>query len=103
MKILSSGQIREADAQTIVNEPIASIDLMERASLACFNWIVSKYDDNKTKFNVICGQGNNGGDGLAIARMLNEAGYQVTVYILALKEKGTPDFDENLARFCIKI
>ncbi|NQY08946.1 MAG: NAD(P)H-hydrate dehydratase [Flavobacteriales bacterium] len=98
MKILSSEQIREADAYTIANEPIASIDLMERASLACYVWLNKKYPNINTNFHVVCGQGNNAGDGLVIARMLIVAGYPVTVYLLRLKEKGAPDYEENLSR-----
>ncbi len=97
MKILSSEQIREADAYTIENEPIASIDLMERASKACFNWIKSNFKKRK-KVQVFCGMGNNGGDGLAIARMLGGTGYDVTVFIIKHTKKGSEDFQINEAR-----
>jgi len=43
MKILSVSQIREADAYTIANEPISSVDLMERAATKCFQWIQLNY------------------------------------------------------------
>ena len=46
MKILSAEKIREADAYTIENEPIKSIDLMERAAQAFVNWFVKEYDSN---------------------------------------------------------
>ena len=67
VKILSVEQIRSLDAYTIQHEPISSIDLMERASRIVFNWLSSKYNADTT-FSVFCGQGNNGGDGLVIAR-----------------------------------
>lgn len=97
MKILSAAQIREWDQYTIRHEPIASIDLMERAAAACFNWL----DENGwlvSRFAVYCGKGNNGGDGLAIARMLAERGCTVAVHILEFGHKGTDDFQINLAK-----
>ncbi|HNX06910.1 MAG TPA: NAD(P)H-hydrate epimerase, partial [Bacteroidales bacterium] len=62
MKILTSQQVREADAYTIANEPIASVDLMERAADKCFNWLVQHYGKNRN-YKIFCGTGNNGGDG----------------------------------------
>ncbi len=98
MKILTSKQIREVDTYTIENEPIASIDLMERASKSCYNWIKRNFKKNK-KVCVFCGIGNNGGDGLAIARMLGGTGFNVTVHILKHTNKdGSDDFQINEAR-----
>ncbi|MEP5612520.1 MAG: NAD(P)H-hydrate dehydratase [Cyclobacteriaceae bacterium] len=93
MKILSSSQIRAADQFTIENEPISSIDLMERASRA----FVTKFSEifpDKNPVTVLCGTGNNGGDGLAIGRMLREEDWEVTIFVLG--EKGSPDFESNL-------
>lgn len=97
MKILSAAQIKELDAYTITNEPIASIDLMERAAIACFNWITERYT-TQTPFTVFCGLGNNGGDGLAIARMLSAKNYQVNVFVIRYSDKQSADFDINYAR-----
>lgn len=97
MKILSSEQIREADAYTIKNEPISSIDLMERASEAFTVWFVQHFDKSKP-VNVICGPGNNGGDGLAVSRMLIQKGFEMKVYIVHKKDKGSDDFETNLSR-----
>lgn len=94
MKILTAQQTREADAYTIKNEPIKSIDLMERASQKCVDWLINKYESS-TNFTVFCGVGNNGGDGLAIARMLQENGYAVTLYVVHFSNKHTTDFDVN--------
>ena len=69
MKILSAEEIRLWDQFTIQNEPISSIDLMERAAIACVDWLLKKYPDAPS-FGIFCGKGNNGGDGLAIARLL---------------------------------
>ena len=71
MKIFTSEQVRKIDAYTIKNEPVASIDLMERASVQLASWI-SEVFDNSLKFVFLVGPGNNGGDGLAVARMLME-------------------------------
>lgn len=97
MKILSVSQIREADAFTIAHEPIASIDLMERAARACYYWFHERISRHQ-KIAIICGMGNNGGDGLALARMLSSAGYKISVYIIAHSAKQSPDFKENKAR-----
>lgn len=97
MKLLSAEQIRERDAFTIKNEPIKSVDLMERAALRCVEWL-SRHFSQEVDFEVFCGIGNNGGDGLAIARMLSEKGHKVSVSILKLKDKGSADFEENLKR-----
>jgi NAD(P)H-hydrate epimerase len=97
MNIYSATDIRAWDEYTILHEPIASIDLMERASLACFQWLL-KYRNTEASFTIFCGKGNNGGDGLAIARLLAESDHTVTVYILEFGHKGTDDFQTNLAR-----
>jgi len=94
MKILTAQQTREADAYTIKNEPIKSIDLMERAAQKCAEWLISKYDLHNT-FSIFCGVGNNGGDGLAISRLLKKQGYQFQLYIVQFSEKHTLDFDIN--------
>lgn len=78
-KIATSGQIREADAFTIENEPIASIDLMLRAAEQLRNNIINRYTKNSS-FQLFCGPGNNGGDGFALAILLLESGYQVEVF-----------------------
>lgn len=95
MKILSAQQIKEADKATIENEPIASIDLMERAATACFDWIMECFVAEQ-HFAIVCGTGNNGGDGLAIARMLIAAGKQVQVFIVGDAANGSADFTINL-------
>lgn len=97
MKILSAAEIREWDQYTIQHEPVTSIGLMERASLACTNWIMENFPE-ASSFSIYCGKGNNGGDGLAIARMLVQHRYKVTVHILEFGHKGTDDFQTNLAR-----
>ena len=97
MKIFSASQVKEWDAYTIKNEPIASIDLMERAATACCKWLIGK-NFGQHNFRIFCGKGNNGGDGLAIARLLIEHRCNVTIYILEFGNKGTADFQNNLER-----
>lgn len=97
MYILSAQEIREWDQYTIDHEPISSIDLMERAAKSCVAWMETRQWENKS-FKIFCGKGNNGGDGLAIARLLLEKGYSVSVYLLEFGKPGTDDFQTNLVR-----
>ncbi|HEY0655216.1 MAG TPA: NAD(P)H-hydrate dehydratase [Chryseosolibacter sp.] len=97
IKILSGQQIRNLDQYTIEHEPISSIDLMERASREFVNWFVQRFDATK-KIGIVCGTGNNGGDGVAIARMLLDWGYPVKVWIVRGKVAETNDFKINLGR-----
>lgn len=96
MKILSAAQIRQWDEYTIKNEPINSFQLMQRASAQCTQWIIrNKFSTRPIK--IICGKGNNGGDGLAMAGQLIELGILPEVYILEFGAAGTNDFQQNLA------
>ena len=97
MKLFSVAQIREADQFTIEHEPISSIDLMERASVAVVEWLEDKFD-RTTEFIVVCGIGNNGADGLAITRLLLEKKYNVTSIVLNHSENKSPDFKINYER-----
>ena len=97
MKILPVEKIREADAYTIKNEPIASIDLMERAAGKIYKWL-KKRVNKKSKIIVFAGPGNNGGDGLAVARMLSKDKYNVEVFIVKFTDKTSEDFRTNLER-----
>ena len=80
MKIFTSAQIKELDRYTVEHEPIPSIDLMERAAKALTRAITDTWN-NATPVVVFAGPGNNGGDALAVARMLGELNYQVSVYL----------------------
>jgi NAD(P)H-hydrate epimerase len=97
MKILNAGQIREWDQFTIEHEPVSSIDLMERAAAECVRWIEENINSN-SPFIIFCGKGNNGGDGLGVARMLSQHEYPVCIYILEFGHLGTEDFQINLER-----
>ncbi|MCF6352613.1 MAG: NAD(P)H-hydrate dehydratase [Cyclobacteriaceae bacterium] len=97
MQILSAEQTRKADAYTITHEPIKSIDLMERASQAFMDWFALHYTPEKNIL-VVAGAGNNGGDALAIARLLYKKNYQVQVYLASPQSHGSEDYRSNLKR-----
>ena len=131
MKILSAEQIRMADRHTIEHEPVASIDLMERATAACTKWILNSgsiphskknsfrfpspsgegvplfagrmrlrgvQSEAKTKVKIFCGTGSNGGDGLAIARMLLKKNIAAAAFIVPLGNLPSKDFLKNKIR-----
>ncbi len=98
MKIFSKKQIYNADKFTLKDQNIESIELMERASLALFNWLHSRLEGKPLKINLFCGIGNNGGDGLALARHLWEHGYAFKVYIVNYSENRSEDFLSNLKK-----
>lgn len=102
MKVLNVEQIRALDVYTIQKEPVASIDLMERASQAFVNWFVSLYNSQKSIL-IYCGTGNNGGDGLAIARLLFSQGYAVSICIIGNDAKGSADFKKNKKRLSSEV
>lgn len=97
MKLFKASQIRELDQFTIVNEPISSIELMERASIKLFRVFKMRY---KRQSNVIvfAGPGNNGGDGLALARLLLNDDYNVQVFLCTKPDKLSPDCRSNYDR-----
>ncbi len=91
MKVFSTKQIAEIDKYTIDNEPISDIGLMERASWQIAKWIFQNVPADK-KLAFFAGPGNNGGDALAVARMVGEKNYPVKVYQLSFGKglKGPP-------------
>ncbi|WP_210462136.1 NAD(P)H-hydrate dehydratase [Rufibacter roseolus] len=97
MKILTAAQTRAADAYTIAQEPISPLDLMERAAGALVQWLEGKYSP-ETPFYIFCGPGNNGGDGLAAARLLHHDGYDVQVFLPEAAQNHSADFTQNLER-----
>ena len=96
MKILSAEQLRAADAFTIENEPISSLQLMERASKAFVSCFMQHFDKSHS-IHVICGSGNNGGDGVVIGRMLKEQGYQAHTTVI-LTESPSADLMAQIKR-----
>lgn len=98
MKIFTGAQIYEADKFTIEKQQITSDELMERVAIQIFNWLNVRLKGAQPKIHLFCGIGNNGGDGLAVARHLQEHGYNIVVYIVDYNEKRTADFLTNLKR-----
>ncbi len=96
MKIFPTSSIRQLDAYTIEHEPIDSWALMERAAKAVAQEIMSQWPDkNDTRFVVFAGPGNNGGDALAVARLLSAQGYKPVVYLFNTTGKLSPDCEAN--------
>ncbi|MAD97439.1 MAG: bifunctional ADP-dependent NAD(P)H-hydrate dehydratase/NAD(P)H-hydrate epimerase [Flavobacteriaceae bacterium] len=96
-KVISAQQTRGTDAHTITSEPIASIDLMERASMAFVDEFCKKFDANY-RIAVLCGTGNNGGDGFAIARILQHNDYEVIPIFIRFSDRLSADCKINLNR-----
>ena len=97
MKIFTTAQIRELDKYTIEHEPIASLDLMERAARVLTQVVVQEWTV-ATPIVIFAGPGNNGGDALAMARMLSEQNYQVNVYLFNISGHLSADCAANKQR-----
>lgn len=106
MKVLTAEQVRNVDAYTIAHEPIQSVDLMERAATGCYHWIWENLPSFH-RIRIFVGPGNNGGDGLAIARLLSANTKNIEVIMLGAPEKLSADALANYQRLqdfkCVKI
>ena len=98
MKIFTAKQIYAADQFTLEEQDISSDALMERAATRLFNWFHHRLQGDQVKIKLFCGIGNNGGDGLALARQLWEHGYNFEVFVVNYSEKRSHDFLINLER-----
>lgn len=98
MKIFSKDQIYKGDQLTAKKQNISSTELMERAGTQIFNWIHQRMQGAQVPIHVFCGIGNNGGDGLVLARQLINYGYNVHTYIVNCSDKRTQDFLVNYDR-----
>ena len=97
MKLFRSDQIKQLDEYTIREEPVASIDLMERAAIQLLRWYLEKFDRSRHIF-IFVGPGNNGGDGLALARLLESNRYECEVHFVNFTDKSSEDWNQNLTR-----
>ena len=91
MKIFTSSQIHDIDRYTIENEPVRSADLMERAAGRLFEWIINRFP-KKRRFMIFAGPGNNGGDGLVLARLLADSGYRAEVHYVSFSKSESDDW-----------
>ncbi len=98
MKIFSTDQLKEAEGLTIERQGITSDELMERAATKVFRHIHHELNGRNVHIKVFCGIGNNGGDGLVVARLLTEHGYTVSVYIVNYSDQRSEDFLLNYKR-----
>ena len=98
MKIFPRAQIYEADQVTVERQKITMTELMERAGTEIFKWMHLKFRGTKVPIHVFCGIGNNGGDGLVVARHLIAQGYNVFVYVVNYSDKRSNDFLVNYER-----
>lgn len=102
MKIPTIRNAREADAFTIENEPITSVDLMERAAATAFGWIENRLNfQSNHKIMIFCGMGNNGGDGFVLGRLFCQKHYDVEVFLVHVGEKMSHDCLVNYERLKI--
>jgi hydroxyethylthiazole kinase-like uncharacterized protein yjeF len=97
VNILTAAQMKAWDEFTMQHEPVASIELMERAAKKVVEWI-EQQDWKDHTFRIFCGKGNNGGDGLAAARMLLQKNYNVFIYVVDNGKPGSADFESNLKK-----
>src|SRR5680860_645094 len=98
MYILSPQQAAKADKATIKNTGITSVDLMEYAATNCFQWLHNNLHGGNIHIHVSCGIGNNGGDGLVIARHLYKHNYKVNCHIVNFSDTRTEEFIVNYNR-----
>jgi ADP-dependent NAD(P)H-hydrate dehydratase / NAD(P)H-hydrate epimerase len=97
MKIFTSKQIRQIDDYTIKHEPVTSADLMERAAGKLLEWYVQHFEKAKPVY-IFVGPGNNGGDGLALARLLSGTNYKVEVFYAEAGASKSADWEHNMIR-----
>ena len=98
MKIPDIKTARLADAYTIENEPISSVDLMERAATQAYFWLMRNLKSKEVSIKIFCGMGNNGGDGLVLARLLATQDIYAQVFILHVSENFSHDCEVNYER-----
>lgn len=97
--LLTASQMHDVDVYTINHQKISSINLMEKAAKAFVKVFIKEISDKRAKIAVCCGQGNNGGDGLAIARLLSENSYEnITIFLINFSNKQSEDYAKNLAK-----
>src|SRR5262245_52102672 len=98
MRVLNTLQMREADRRTIEDLGIPSLVLMENAGRQVVSAMESAFQELETmRVAILCGRGNNGGDGFVVARVLAERGINVAVYLVGRSADVKGDARTNLA------
>lgn len=97
--VLSTQQVRDVDRLAVEEYGMHSLVLMENAALGCVRWIESQFPA-PGRVTILCGRGNNGGDGLAIARHLRLLGWGTDVLVLGPRERLSSDARVNLDILC---
>ena len=97
IKIFATDKVKELDQYTIQHEPISSIDLVERAATTFVHEFCRRYS-KQVRIVIFAGQGNNGADALAIARLLNEESYRVETYLFNPTEHLSVECEQNKQR-----
>ena len=100
LKIFTTDKVKTLDQYTIQHEPISSIDLVERAATQFMHEFCRRYS-KQTRIIIFAGQGNNGADALAIARLLTEESYRVETYLFNPTEHLSPDCEANKRRLLL--
>lgn len=99
MKALTAAEMREVDRLTTERYGVPSLQLMENAGTRFFDFLRSSYGNAATSHaTILCGKGNNGGDGFVIARLLQEKGLKPRVCVFGDLKKVRGDAAENLER-----
>lgn len=100
MKVLTAAQLREADRLTTERFGIPSLQLMENAGTRVVEFLQAQFEDlPKPRVVILCGKGNNGGDGLAVARLLKRQGGNPVVFLFSPPEAVKGDAAVNLKRW----
>ena len=103
-KIVSSAQMKQFDKETIETMGVPSLVLMERAALSVVEELKAKQNLNHVL--VVCGSGNNGADGMAIARIMHLQGYKVSVFLVGKKESFSKEAQiqwKILENYCVPV
>ena len=98
MNIFSAEQLYQADQVTVQKNGITTLDLMEHAGTQVFNWLHTRMQGAQVPVRIFCGIGNNGGDGLVLARHLIQHGYNVHTYVVNCSDKRSKNFLVNYDR-----
>ncbi|MBI3484119.1 MAG: NAD(P)H-hydrate epimerase, partial [Acidobacteria bacterium] len=100
MKVLTAAQMREADRRTTERHGVPSLQLMENAGTRVVEFLAGCFADlTHRRITVLCGKGNNGGDGLVVARLLHQRGCQLSVLLFAMPDAVRGDAAVNLKRW----